>query len=67
MSSEKRSYFGEVGAILVGLIAALLLRVWMPVGEEINYTAILIAIIFVISVIIVGYMVFREKKDCSDD
>ena len=67
MSGEKRSYFGEVGAILVGLIAALLLRVWMPVSEEINYTAILIAIIFVISVIIGGYVAFRGKKDYSDD
>ncbi|MGI5310390.1 hypothetical protein [Rheinheimera sp. WS51] len=69
VDSKKRSYLGEIGAILVGLIAALLLRILMPVGDKINYAAILIAIVFVVSVVTVGYFLFRKKneKDCTDD
>ena len=69
VDSKKRSYLGEIGAILVGLIAALLLRILMPVGDKINYAAILIAIVFVVSVVTVGYFLFRKKneKDCMDD
>lgn len=69
VDNRKRSYLGEIGAILVGLIAALLLRILMPVGDKINYAAILIAIVFVVSVVTVGYFLFRKKneKDCTDD
>jgi hypothetical protein len=61
MEKEPRNYAGEFAAVGIGVIAALLLRVWMPADEPVNFTAVLIAGGFVFYVITVCYLFMKRK------